>query len=88
MSRATALLEVLAVTVIAYLTRAALQRFGAGFASAAVATTVVALAVATCCSEDGARVGATSGAGVRRSCERLQYGPLACFWQTCCSSHR
>jgi uncharacterized protein len=45
-SRATALLEVLAVTAIAYLTRAALHRFRAGFASGAVAT-VVALALAT-----------------------------------------
>ena len=44
--RASALLEVLAVTAIAYLTRAALHGLGAGFASGAVAT-VVALAVAT-----------------------------------------
>jgi uncharacterized protein len=44
--RATAFFEVLAVTAIAYLTRAALHRFGAGFAGGAVAT-VVALAVAT-----------------------------------------
>ena len=45
-SRATALLEVLAVTGVAYLTRAALHRFGAGFASGAVAT-VLALVLAT-----------------------------------------
>lgn len=45
-SRTSALLEVLAVTVIAYLTRAALHRLGAGFASGAVAT-VAALALAT-----------------------------------------
>lgn len=45
-SRATALFEVLAVTGIAYLTRAALHHFGAGFASGAVAT-VIALVVAT-----------------------------------------
>ena len=45
-SRATALFEVLAVTGIAYLTRAVLHHFGVGFASGAVAT-VVALVVAT-----------------------------------------
>ena len=45
-SRGSALAEVLAVTGIAYLTRAALHHFGAGFASGAVAT-VVALVVAT-----------------------------------------
>lgn len=45
-SRATALFELLAVTAIAYLTRAALHRVVAGFASGAVATVVV-LAVAT-----------------------------------------
>lgn len=45
-SRAIALFEVLAVTAVAYLTRAALHRLGAGLGSGAVAT-VVALAVAT-----------------------------------------
>jgi uncharacterized protein len=45
-SRVTALFEVLAVTATAYLTRAALHGFGAGFASGAGAT-VIALAVAT-----------------------------------------
>lgn len=44
--RANALFEVLAVTSIAYLTRAGLHHFGAGFASGALAT-VVAVAIAT-----------------------------------------
>lgn len=45
-ARATALFEALAVTAIAYLTRAVLRPLGAGFGSGAVAA-VVAIAVAT-----------------------------------------